>query len=234
VVTQAHPTDLLGIGVYTPAEAAFYARIPTQTMCRWLWGVGDNKPVYTPEIEGDKLVSFVDFVTAMAIRAIRVAKKGVSLQKVRDAIQIAEDDYNLSNPLARKHEIFLLRDDVVISLEGEGDKNKRLVQLTGKHKRNLIMRPIAESFLFELKFGDDGLASMYTAYTYRQFDVQLNPKVRFGEPLVSSTGYSALALWEAFRDEGSLEGAARAYGVDVDAVHAACRFYDHLTPTPSA
>ena len=88
MVAKGQSADLLGIGVYTPREAAFYARVPTQTMQRWLWGGLNSESAFTPEIDGPKLVSFRDFVTTLAIRSIRNSQQPVSLQKIRSAIQL--------------------------------------------------------------------------------------------------------------------------------------------------
>jgi hypothetical protein len=45
---------------------------------------------------------------------------------------------------------------------------------------------------------------------------------------------TAQALWEAAQIEGGLEPAAKAYGVTVEEVEAACRFYDHLLDRKAA
>ncbi len=230
MVAQGQSTDLLGIGVYTPQEAAFYARVPTQTINRWIWGSTKCDSAFTPEIDGERLVSFRDFVTALAIRTIRSSQQPVSLQKIRSAIQLAEEEYGVSHPLARQHSIYQFGDEIVINLPDH--ESSHYVQLTGKHKRNRLLKQIVEPFLLNVDYGQDGLASLFRPYSYRAYDIVLDPKLRFGEPLVSSTGYSARTLWEAFRDEGGLGEAARAYGVTEDAVHAACMYYDHLTVAP--
>lgn len=232
MVAQAQSADLLGLGVYTPQEAAFYARIPTKTINRWIWGSSKCDSAFTPEIEGQRLVSFRDFITALAIRAIRSSQKPVSLQKIRSAIQLAEEEYGVSHPLARQHSIYQFGEEIVINLPDH--ESSHYVQLTGKHKRNRLLKQIVEPFLLNVDYGQDGLASLFTPYRCGEYSIELNPKIRFGEPLVSKTGYTARTLWEAFRDEGGLGEAARAYGVTEDAVHAACMYFDHLTPAPTA
>ena len=64
-------TDKLGIGIYTPEEAAFYARVKTQVLNRWLFGDGRGANVVKPERCGkdeDRIVTFLDLVQAIAIR----------------------------------------------------------------------------------------------------------------------------------------------------------------------
>ena len=56
----------------------------------------------------------------------------------------------------------------------------------------------------------------------------MNPKRRFGEPIVKSYSYTAETLWEASIAEGGIGAAARAYDVDFENVTLACDYYDHL------
>ena len=41
----------------------------------------------------------------------------------------------------------------------------------------------------------------------------MDPRERFGEPVVERCGYAASTLWEACEIEGGVEEAAKAYGV---------------------
>ncbi len=78
---------LPNVGLYTPAEAAHYARVPTALMVRWIHGNKQGDAVVTAELPNDieKTVTFVDFVQSLAIRAIRLHHR-VPLQKIREAI----------------------------------------------------------------------------------------------------------------------------------------------------
>src|SRR5438445_597141 len=107
--------NLLNLGIYTPAEAAFYARIRTQRINSWLYGSKNANPVVSPERWGEH-------------------------------------------------------------------------------------------------------------------SVKMNPRRHFGDPLLPS-GYTAQAIWEAVKAEGSLEAAAKAYGVDRTEVELACSYLDFLQGT---
>src|SRR5690349_307789 len=96
----------LGVGIYTVAEAAFYARVHPTTLHRWLYGTADGEAVLRPEIEDEKIVTFVDFVEALAVRAIRLEHK-LSLSKIRQAVKVATDTYGVLHPLAREHITYL-------------------------------------------------------------------------------------------------------------------------------
>lgn len=221
----------LGIGLYTPQEAAWYARVHTQTLNRWLFGTKTGESVVRHEISGDhRAVSFVDFIQMLAIRAIRTQHKEiVSLQKIRAAVDKASEEFGVSYPFARKHVTYVItkgknRGEIVIRLNDE-----RLVQVTGKKKDQTLIGPIAELYLDSVTWGGDGLAQEYRPWNHATGGpIVMNPHVRFGEPIVQKCGYSALALWEANIAEGGIEAAANAYGVEKACVSAACEYIDYL------
>lgn len=217
--------DRLGIGLYTVAEAAYYARVRTQLLSRWLFGDRAGERVVQPQLgdSTEKLVTFVDFIQALAIRNIRI-QHGLSLRKIRDAVDRARSRYNIEFPFAREHTTFLYEGDIFICLPGEED----LVQVTGKHVHQRAIKKILELYMKDLSFDDEGLASTYVAFAHRDREVKMDPSFRFGEPFVASCGYTAQVLWEACATEGSFEAAAAAYGVSTSEVEAAFRYYDFL------
>jgi hypothetical protein len=239
---MATATDnILRIGLYTPAEAAFYARIRTQLMTSWLYGGKNRQPVVEPQ-RGPEVrdVSFLDFVQALAIRAIRRDYR-ISLQKIRGAVEFAKAHYGESHPLATRHKTFLFdrnsaknekpddedsRYELVINLEENG-KTESLVQLTGHKAGNRLIGEIVELFLKDVSFDGSGRAAEYRAFAYGDLAVTMNPHRHFGEPLLPS-GYPAQTLWEAVPIEGSIEAAAKAYGIDATEVELACRYLDFL------
>jgi uncharacterized protein (DUF433 family) len=224
-VVAAVQDDLLGIGLYTPAEAALYARVPTTLLTRWLYGSAAGDAVLRPQRGGqdaERHVSFLDFVQALAIRAVRQEHK-ISLGKIRQAIQKAEQKHGLPYPFARQHVTYLLGDELIIKL-----RDDEYVQASGKHVDNRIIRQIAEFYMIDLSFSQKGLAELYRPFRLQDCRVILNPQVRFGEPLIESCGYSAYALWQSFRAEGSIEAAADVCGVTAIEVETACRYYDQI------
>lgn len=219
--------QFVGHGLYTVQEAAFYARVPPQTMARWLFGTRKSKHVFQPEIASDdKLVSFLDLVQSLAIRAIRIQHR-VPLQKIRQAMEVAEKDWGLKYPFARAHTTFLFGDELVVRPGLDAHGEDIYIEASGKHRRGRLLSRVVELYLRDLTFDASGLAKVYRPYVWNSVPVTMNPRRYFGEPLLPS-GHTAETLWEAARIEGGLEAAARAYGVTVEEVEAACRFYDHL------
>jgi uncharacterized protein (DUF433 family) len=224
-VVAAVQDDLLRIGLYTPAEAALYARVPTRLLTRWLYGSAQGGAVVRPERgaqDAEHNVSFLDLVQALAIRVARL-QYHVSLHKIRQAVDKAEQNYSLSHPFARPHVTYLYGSELVIKL-GEDI----YVQASGKHMGNLMIKPIVEFYMKQLTFSHDGFANLYRPFEWHNCRVALNPQVRFGEPLIESCGYSAYALWQSVKAEGSIETAANVCGVTATEVETAYRYYDQI------
>jgi hypothetical protein len=220
-----------GTGIYTIAEAALYARIPPVTLQRWLYGNRMGKRVMRPEIpnSAEKFVTFVDFVQALAIHDIRVVHN-VSLQKIRDAVDRAEKQYSVQHPFARKHTTYLFEGEIIIRLEDDDS----LIQVSGTHANQPVMQPIVELFLRDVGYDAEGLVTWYRAYAWRNLEVRMNPRLRFGEPIVVSCGYSAQALAHACVTEGSIDSAASALGVTIDEAEIGLRYFDHIEGTKLA
>lgn len=239
-MSSATQANLLGIGIYSPEEAAMYARVTTRTIQRWIFGDGSGSAVLRSQLaqtgDDEKLVTFLDFVQVMAVRQVRIAEKRFPLQKIRKACDLAATKYGLDYPLAAKeHRIYLFGpkdkpaacDMVILFGKDEEDKN-RYVQLTGSGTGNIVMADIAEPFMNQLKFGESPFAEEYTAWQKDGRRIVMNPHHRLGEPYLPSCGYTAQGLWEAYAAEGGVDNAAHAYGVDREDVELVCEYFDHL------
>ena len=212
-----------GIGVYSVAEAACYARMPVATLNAWFFGHQKRAPMRASGIAVDdtRAITFVDFVEALAIRALRVDHK-ISLQKVREAIGTARDRYGIDHPFARRdHRTVLVGKELHIFLKEDAANP---VGLTGRDAGQKSFTPCIEAYMQDLDFDEHGLARLYTAFVYENQKVVMNPKINFGEPMMMENGISAETLWRAAVAEGGFERAAEIYEVKVEAVRAAYRY----------
>lgn len=235
--------DKIGHGIYTPSEAALYARVHTQLLNRWLYSSG-GEPVIEPEFgRGDKSVSFLDLIQALAIREAR-NDYDVPLEKIREAYDRAREQYGIKYPFAMRHRAFLFgegkpnqspgriskkkrRMEIVLNLgDNEGTK---YVQMTGREHGNILIAEIAQVYMLDLTFNPQtGLAHEYRPMTFRERSILMNPTIRFGEPIVESCGITAMTLYESYKSEGSVEAAAKAYGVEREDVELAIKYNDYL------
>lgn len=230
--------DLLGLGIYTVAEAAAYARVSAAKLVRWVLGTSANRPAIIARLDpaknDDRWITFLDFVQSMAIRDIRIKNPHIHLEKIRDTVELAKKQYGIDYPFARRHTTKLLGDELLLDIKGYG-----LVESSGDHKSQLDIRPVVERYLEDLSFDAAGLAKGYSPFTHQGYKIVLNPHIRFGEPMVvpvpkkksKPCRYSVQALCEGFESEGSYSAAARTLGVASEAVEAAHRYYyDYLKP----
>jgi uncharacterized protein (DUF433 family) len=223
MVVAAHQ-QLVGTGLYTVQEAALYARIPAQTLTRWMFGSQQGAAVVRPEFNGERFVTFTDFIQALAVRAIRITWK-LPLQKIRDAVKRAEDEYHIEYPLARQRVIYLFNGEIYIRPNPEDS----LVQVSGRTPNQQAFKHLVEPYIHDISFDPaTGLAVRYEAFRYDDERIEMDPNQHLGEPFFSTSGYSPRVLWEAVQSEGSVPGAARAYGVEEKQVEVAFRYLDHL------
>ena len=95
--------ELIGLGVYTLQEASLYGGISTNKLSRWVFGTCNSLPVIEAQLCSQHLVSFYDLVQAMAINKSR--EFGVPLPKIRQALDVAKNKYNVEFPLAYNHKL---------------------------------------------------------------------------------------------------------------------------------
>ena len=236
-------SNLLGVGLYSPADAALYARVPTQLLTRWVYGTKSGDSVIEPQVDDsdDRIITFLDFVQTLAIRRIRQERR-ISLEKIRQAYHLARDQFGVEYPFAldttriglfgpprnkAKQEIWIC--------VGENDEGARkYFQLTGRKRNNQLIGEVVLTYARRLVFDETGLAREYKAFDTSDGNVLMNPDVRFGEPYLESCGYTARTLFEAYQTEGSLARVAELYGVSERDVTLAIEYFDHLRPANAA
>jgi hypothetical protein len=246
--------DHLGVGIYSPAEAAFYARERTATVVRWLFGASGEPLIESQLDPSEKTVTFRDFIQMLAVSAIR-KQYDVPLQTIRRGLEVAKKRYGVQYPLAMAHKTYLFergtkrkrgqkadgsetdpskRFEIIISLPRDGSKDDdNLVQVTGSDAGATLLKEVVELFLRDVSYDAMGIADEY--YPFREGDarIRMNPHLHFGEPLTPS-GYTALALWESVTAEGGIEPAAKVYGVEPKEVELAFSYISSLQgPPPS-
>jgi len=238
--------SLLGIGIYSPAEAARYVRASRSRFRRWLYGDRRSKPVFDPDIPRDDrvqdIVTFLDFAQALSVQDIRL-NVGIPLQRIREAYETARRDFGLDHPFAVKHGIFVfgnLHDPkhCVLGIYPSGEPvdidslERKAVQLTGKKKGNLMISQVVQEFSERLAFSTKGLADEYLAFEKYGHRILMQPDCRFGKPYLEDLYYEAETLADAAKVEGSVNRAADVYEVPKNAVKAAMEYIRELETEP--
>ena len=166
--------DLLGKGIYSTTEAAMYARVAPSLMSRWVFSTSQGDSVIDPELGNteEKIVTFLDFVQALAIRRIRQERR-IPLSKIRDAYARAKDKYGVKYPFALDSTRIGLfgppndpsRQEIYICLDKDEKKSQAYFQLTGKKHGNQLIGEVVRTYAHRLVFDPkSGMAVRYVAY----------------------------------------------------------------------
>jgi uncharacterized protein (DUF433 family) len=219
---------LKGEGLYTLSDAAFYARIPRQTLQAWFFGRGENsyRSAKFNHLE-DKLLTFNEFVEALAVRSLR--EKGFPLQSIFQALQAGELLAGASHPVTNP-EFRMLADlkGKHLYLMKRTDQNP--YQVSGKKGvGQMALQPVVQEYLKDIEFNRENQAIAYRPpIRTANYNIVLMPRSGFGEPLVEQLGYPARVLAQAVQDEGSIDKAAYAYNVDQEAIKLARKYIEYL------
>ncbi|MER2267062.1 hypothetical protein [Methylobacterium oxalidis] len=215
--------NLVGIGLYTPAEAGRLLRISPAKISRWLRGHDANgkhyDPLWQPQVDlGDEgfALGFRD------LQEVRVAAtfiaKGLSAQRVRQAIELAREIIKDDRPLSTAR--FKSDGRTVFLQVAEADGQTKLIDL---FKKQFAFEAILEKSLIHLDYDEAGIPSRWWPLG-RSRSVVIDPARSFGQPIEAETSVPVEALATAAEAEGSPEAAARAWDVPVRAVKRAVAF----------
>lgn len=202
--------DLVGVGLYTPAEAGRLLRIQPQKISRWLRG-HDAKgkhydPLWKSEVHLDDGTPFLGFLDLMETRVVDAfIKQGVSSQRMRTAIKLAQEVMNECHPLATNRfrtdgrDVFLQ----VIEQDEDGQDREKLLSL---FNRQYAFKEVLDPVLRTVDFGDDGHAALWWPQG-RKARIMVDPTRSFGAPIEG----------ESFIQTAVLASEAEFLGVDVTA-----------------
>lgn len=216
--------SLVGLGLYSPSEAAELTHVPAKRIRRWLLGhkIGEKSypALWHSQLEKfdiDQLyLSFLDLVQLRVAEAF--INEGLSPQKVRRAIevgsQIVASDYPFANAKFRTDGKTI----VLHVLETDGDE--KLIDLF-KHGQYL-MQKVIEPSLKNLEFDGDTAVRWWPLG--RSKGIVIDPHRQFGQPVDDASGVPTSVLAQAERTEGSAQLAAKRFMVPVSSVHRAVAF----------
>lgn len=230
--TQQHLAEKLlnGEGLYSLRDAAYFARIPQQTLSAWFFGRGENQYRHAKLSDlPEKLLTFEEFIEAIAIRSLR--EKGFSLKSILAALTQAEllcDATKVfTNPnfrfLADKKEKRLYvapKSDSPVGIEGKNDVGQ------------IAFETVIKDYLQLIEFDKNYNALVYRPLEMDGFNIALNPTRSFGEPIVEQVDYPVRTLIRAIKEEGSIEKAAWMYDVPEQALKLAMYYEKYLNEKP--
>ena len=219
-------SELIGLGLYTPAEAGRLLHVAASKISRWLRGhhIGSHpyEPLWTPQVNLDDGRIYLGFRDLMEVRiADKFINHGVSPQRVRAAIRLASEIMGESRPLSTARfrtdgrDIFFQ----VVETDENGDQRERLLNL---FRRQYEFRQIIEPLLKTVEFDEEGIPLLWWPQG-RRANVVIDPARSFGQPIEAVSSVPTAILAAAGRREG-ITAAAQAYDVPAASVRHAIRF----------
>jgi uncharacterized protein (DUF433 family) len=230
----AEPTDLLGVGLYTPAEASRLLRIPSSTLRRWVEGysfpLARATKTFMPALVAPALprlgrtftLTFLDLVQLRVVKALR--DEDVALQQIRVAGEQAMSLFRVSHPFASVH---FKTDGRRVYAEVPGADNELLIEL--RHPDRVASRPVLKESLREISH-----ARSYGALADRWYaagpegGVVIDPRIAFGKPVVDRANVPTEVIRDQARAARNLEAVASWYGLTTKQVRNALDYEQQL------
>lgn len=220
--SHAQQSSLIGVGLYTPAEAGRLIGVASQKITRWLRGhsVGERayEPLWAPQVDledGSVHLGFRDLIEARA--ANEFIRAGLSPQAVRRAIQLARDEIGIDRPLSTTA---FKTDGKSIFLEQIGTDGE--VSLLDLFKGQFAFAKIMQRSLKGIEF--DGIEPTRWRPMGDAGGIVIDPEKAFGQPISEESGIPTAVLKAAFDARGNTEAVARDWEVPVRVVRQAIAF----------
>lgn len=210
--------------LYTPAEVATFLGVPVETIRRWAGpssGVREAVITAAPGRPRHARIPFVGLAEAYTLRAIREA--GVSLQRIRPALERLDAELGLAHALASQRlytdgsEVLL---DVAQRAEGQVSlAGKQLVVVrNGQH----VFHEVVAEYLRRITF-EGGYAQVIPLPAYADARVVVDSRRSFGQPIFESSGVRLADALSLFRAGEPLATVSEEYGVPETELEAALR-----------
>ena len=203
---------------YATWEAARYVRLPLRTVQNWSFGFGSygGEPLIRSPDHGRHLLSFWNVAELHVLGALRRYHQ-ISPQNLRRIIGYLEDTFSSPHPLLTQR---MLTDGVSVFVDEAG----RLINASKDGQ--MAIRQVMEAHLHRIDQDVDGLAIRlfpfvrHNPQTVRTPDVlaqepkiiSLDPRVRFGRPVIIGTSIPTEEIAERFRAGDSFAELADEYG----------------------
>jgi uncharacterized protein (DUF433 family) len=220
------PQTLLGVGLYTVAEAAGLTGIPAPRIRRWLTGYRHgpqreqswSDPLWAPQLPWlgrDLTLGFRDLMELRFVASFIAA--GISLHGIRRALAIGRQVVGDERPFSTAR---FQTDGRTIFLQVSNEiEEPTLIDLL---RRQYAFHRVIEPSFRDIDFSE-GVAEKWWPMTHRS-QVVVDPVRNFGHPIVSEHGVPTRAIADAVAAEGSVTKVAKLFQLPPGAVRDALTF----------
>ncbi len=203
----------LGTGTYTPPDAARLLGEPVTRLRGWAQRYFEQDGF--GQLGGEPTIDFLTLIELKTFSRLRAA--GVTTRKIVKAAEQLERLTGQRHPFAQRTILSkMATDGACVYWEINGS----LVSLDGK--RQFALEVIRE-FVQELSFASEGTASSFKPSAGKG-SIELNPKRRFGQPVIVGTNIEAEVLCRMHEAGDSIRLIAREYDLTLRRVRDAIEF----------
>lgn len=154
-------------------------------------------------------IPFVGLAEAMVLAAFR--RSGVSLQHIRRAVAIIEQEVGLEHALASER---LYTDGAVILYDyAQMEHDPKLDGLTEVVSQQRVFSPVVKEYLRRITYGSDGWAVRLVSPTTERALVLVDPQRSFGQPIFTDGGVRVEDVLDRWRAGEPLAQVAEDFGV---------------------
>lgn len=213
----------LDVPLYTPSEAARYLGLPVATVRSWVKGRayptrGGRRqflPIVIPA-DPDGTLSFRNLVELQVLRALRV-KHGVRIDTIRRALEFMRRVLEVAHPLASAR----------MRTDGSDLFVNYLETVVRARDGQVVLGDIVAEHLSRVEWEDEEPVRLFPfprKGAQRDRRVVLDPRVRWGKPVLVGTAIPIEDIAER-RDAGeSVTSIAKDYGRPVEEIKGALRY----------
>jgi uncharacterized protein (DUF433 family) len=210
--------------VYVMSDVDLYLGLPSGTARRWIDGYRRGAqaypPVIRPEHSGEESVTWGEFVETRLLAQYR--SRGVSLQRLRPAVQLLRGEFDSPYPLASAAPYLDVAGRELVREVQDETGVEQALRLVVVRSGQLVLAKPAQAFADRAEF--TGRARTVTGLLTEPDtpDVRIDPLRQTGQPVVRSVPTAVLA--EGFRAGTGVEELADLYDLAADQVLQAIRF----------
>lgn len=228
------PLDVLGVGIYSYADAARFIGAKSGELRRWMTGYTRTRngekheypPLWQPQlVETD--IDGIGFRDLVELRFIRVfVAHGVSLLLIRRTVEELRERLGREYPFTSTTFKTDGKRIFMEMLEDSGDP--ALVDVV--RRQNVISQVISPSLREGIELNIEDKATLWYP-VHRSKSIVFDPERSFGQPILTRSGVPTVAIANAVQaEDGDIGRVARLYEISTADVRKALAFEEKVAP----
>lgn len=169
-----------------------------------------------PAEDREPSIPFVGLAEALVLAALR--RSGVSMQRIRSALAVLQQDLGLDHALASRK---LYTDGAEILFDyGDShpasDDAQLALQLVVVRNGQRVFVDVVDAYLKRIQYAEDGYAALIRVPTYEHAQIVADPSRSFGSPIFERGGARVEDVLHRFWAGDSLDDLAAEYRVPAE------------------